>query len=70
MSLECVYNKCKMDQPKLKHFFIANKKNIIKELVQCQNAILKAYSYLYIVFISFQVSSIELLTVFLRIIVL
>lgn len=70
MSLECVYNKCKMDQSKLRRFFIANKKNIIKELVRYQNGILKAYSYLYIVFISFQVSSIELLMVFLRIMVL
>lgn len=68
--MECVYNKCKMDLSQLRHFFIANKKNIMKELVQYQNGILKAYSYLYIVFISFQVSSIELLTVFLRIMVL
>lgn len=70
MFLECVYNKCKMDQSKLRHFSIANKKNIFKELVQYQNGILKAYGYLYIVFISFQVSSIELLMVFLRIMVL
>lgn len=70
MSLECVYNKRKMDQSRLRHFFIANKKNIIKELVQYQNGILKAYGYLYIVFISFQVSSIELLMVLLRIMVL
>lgn len=39
MSLECVYNMRKMDQSKLRHFFIANKKNIIKELVQYQNGI-------------------------------
>lgn len=70
MSLECAHNKCKMDQYKLRRFFIANKKNIIKELVQYQNGILKVYNYLYIVFTSFQVSSIELLTVFLRIMVL
>lgn len=42
MSLECVYNKSRMDQSKVRRFFISNKKNIIKELVQYQNSILEA----------------------------